>query len=209
LSDDADARADCLVEKDLQTQAFSRAAEGIRTLDLLHGKQNASFPLPADIPCKRPCSRVLSVGRDSTAFTGKPPEFRHPTGTQAPGRLAAPGRCCGGTAPSPPPGVRRDRQGDHRGPQQRLPCRVDSRAVGGAAGALGCGRLGRGRVHDVSFRNLAGLAWCDVKPALLLAASRPGKTLVRAPWLPTCSTVRSLGAGHVHSCSWAAAARPA
>jgi hypothetical protein len=26
-------------EKDLQTQAFSEAAEGIRTLDLLHGKQ--------------------------------------------------------------------------------------------------------------------------------------------------------------------------
>jgi hypothetical protein len=36
---DADAQADCTYEKDLQMQAFSRAAEGIRTLDLLHGKQ--------------------------------------------------------------------------------------------------------------------------------------------------------------------------
>jgi hypothetical protein len=36
---DADAQADCAHEKGLQTQAFSEAAEGIRTLDLLHGKQ--------------------------------------------------------------------------------------------------------------------------------------------------------------------------
>ena len=36
---DANAPADCAHEKDLQMQAFSRAAEGIRTLDLLHGKQ--------------------------------------------------------------------------------------------------------------------------------------------------------------------------
>jgi hypothetical protein len=28
-----------MTQKDLQMQAFSRAAEGIRTLDLLHGKQ--------------------------------------------------------------------------------------------------------------------------------------------------------------------------
>ena len=34
-------------------QAFSQAAEGIRTLDLLHGKQNVSYPFGADIPCKR------------------------------------------------------------------------------------------------------------------------------------------------------------
>jgi hypothetical protein len=36
---DANAPADCAYEKDLQMQAFSKAAEGIRTLDLLHGKQ--------------------------------------------------------------------------------------------------------------------------------------------------------------------------
>jgi len=39
LSGDADAPADCAHETDLQMQAFSRAAEGIRTLDLLHGNQ--------------------------------------------------------------------------------------------------------------------------------------------------------------------------
>jgi hypothetical protein len=39
---DANAPADCAHEKGLQTQAFSRAAEGIRTLDLLHGKQNVT-----------------------------------------------------------------------------------------------------------------------------------------------------------------------
>jgi hypothetical protein len=36
---EADAQADCTHEKDLQMQAFLEAAEGIRTLDLLHGKQ--------------------------------------------------------------------------------------------------------------------------------------------------------------------------
>jgi len=36
---DADAQADCPGKKGLQMQAFLRAAEGIRTLDLLHGKQ--------------------------------------------------------------------------------------------------------------------------------------------------------------------------
>jgi hypothetical protein len=39
LSGDADALLDCYNEKALQMQAFLRAAEGIRTLDLLHGKQ--------------------------------------------------------------------------------------------------------------------------------------------------------------------------
>jgi hypothetical protein len=37
LSGVADALFDCYNENDLQMQAFSRAAEGIRTLDLLHG----------------------------------------------------------------------------------------------------------------------------------------------------------------------------
>jgi hypothetical protein len=36
---DAEEQGDCRNEKHLQTQAFSRATEGIRTLDLLHGKQ--------------------------------------------------------------------------------------------------------------------------------------------------------------------------
>jgi hypothetical protein len=36
---DANALADCAHEKDLQMQAFSEAADGIRTHDLLHGKQ--------------------------------------------------------------------------------------------------------------------------------------------------------------------------
>jgi hypothetical protein len=37
---DAEELSDCPSKKDLQMQAFSEAAEGIRTLDLLHGKQN-------------------------------------------------------------------------------------------------------------------------------------------------------------------------
>ncbi len=53
LNSDAVGPGDCCNEKDLQTQAFLRAADGIRTRDLLHGKQSAWFPLSADIPCKR------------------------------------------------------------------------------------------------------------------------------------------------------------
>jgi hypothetical protein len=40
VSADADALTDWPDKKDLQMQAFSRAADGIRTHDLLHGKQN-------------------------------------------------------------------------------------------------------------------------------------------------------------------------
>jgi hypothetical protein len=36
---DADEQDDCSNEKDLQMQAFCEAADGIRTHDLLHGKQ--------------------------------------------------------------------------------------------------------------------------------------------------------------------------
>jgi hypothetical protein len=36
---EADAQADRAREKALQMHAFSRAAEGIRTVDLLHGNQ--------------------------------------------------------------------------------------------------------------------------------------------------------------------------
>jgi hypothetical protein len=36
---DANSQADCTGKKGLQMQAFSEAADGIRTHDLLHGKQ--------------------------------------------------------------------------------------------------------------------------------------------------------------------------
>ena len=49
---DANAPAGCPIEKDLQMQAFSRAAEGIRTLDLLHGKQNVGERIPPQVACK-------------------------------------------------------------------------------------------------------------------------------------------------------------
>ena len=75
---EADAPADCTDEKGLQMQAFSEAAEGIRTLDLLHGKQNVWFRLGADIPCKSGGCRVLVSPLE---FPGFPREF---TGFQAP-----------------------------------------------------------------------------------------------------------------------------
>jgi hypothetical protein len=53
LSDDANAPADCPNEKDLQTQAFPEAAEGIRTLDLLHGKQLLALPERPKIPANQ------------------------------------------------------------------------------------------------------------------------------------------------------------
>ena len=52
LSGDADALLDCYNEKGLQMQAFSRAAEGIRTLDLLHGKQNMQGRFLRNMPAK-------------------------------------------------------------------------------------------------------------------------------------------------------------
>jgi hypothetical protein len=63
-------------------QAFSRAAEGIRTLDLLHGKQNVSFRLGADIHAN---GRVLGCGCRPAIprlLTGVHRGFRHPRGTQ-------------------------------------------------------------------------------------------------------------------------------
>jgi hypothetical protein len=50
LSGDADALPDFVDEKDLQTQALSKAAEGIRTLDLLHGKQSVQRRFRTNIP---------------------------------------------------------------------------------------------------------------------------------------------------------------
>jgi hypothetical protein len=58
LSAKADALSDCPKQKDLQMQPFSKAAEGIRTLDLLHGKQDERFPPCTDISCKRAGSRA-------------------------------------------------------------------------------------------------------------------------------------------------------
>jgi hypothetical protein len=54
-----------------------------------------------------------------------------------------------------------------------------------------------GELMRISFQNLTGVVRCTVKAAPLACASRPGKTLVCAPWLPTCRAVRSLGDGHV------------
>jgi hypothetical protein len=47
---DADEQADCARKKGLQIQAFLRAAEGIRTLDLLHGKKNAGEGVASKLP---------------------------------------------------------------------------------------------------------------------------------------------------------------
>jgi len=67
-----------------QMRGFRRAAEGIRTLDLLHGKQNVCFPLALEIPCKPAGSRVWVSSCDPPAFTGRSRGFRHPMGTQQP-----------------------------------------------------------------------------------------------------------------------------
>src|SRR5215207_10050086 len=71
-------------------EAFRRAAEGIRTLDLLHGKQSVCFRFDADIPCKSGGSRVSMSCCDSPAFTGSSRGFRHPMGTQRRRRRARP-----------------------------------------------------------------------------------------------------------------------
>jgi hypothetical protein len=64
-------RLDYVNEEDLQMQAFSRAAEGIRTLDLLHGKQGVWFLFGADIPCKCMGSRGSVSFCNCPAFTAK------------------------------------------------------------------------------------------------------------------------------------------
>ena len=63
-------------------QAFSRAADGIRTHDLLHGKQYLSSTFAADTPCKSVGSRVGASFCDSPAFTASSRGFRHPIGTR-------------------------------------------------------------------------------------------------------------------------------
>jgi len=101
LSGDADAPADCATRKACKCKAFSRAAEGIRTLDLLHGKQNVHSPFGADIPCKPMGSRVWVSFCDSPAFPGSSRAFRHRRGTRAlassprgaPRRVGVPPHC--------------------------------------------------------------------------------------------------------------------
>jgi hypothetical protein len=57
---DANAPADCMHEKGLQMQAFPEAADGIRTHDLLHGKQNVQRRFPQNMPANR---RFLGTSR--------------------------------------------------------------------------------------------------------------------------------------------------
>jgi hypothetical protein len=63
--------------------AFLKAAEGIRTLDLLHGKQNVQYRFAHEKPCKPRGLPTVSADHDSPAFTGSSREFRHPMGTRA------------------------------------------------------------------------------------------------------------------------------
>jgi hypothetical protein len=69
---EADAQADCAREKGLQMQAFSRAADGIRTLDLLHGKQLSRDRASLRTACKRSDSSpwaASTAGREFTPIT--------------------------------------------------------------------------------------------------------------------------------------------
>src|SRR5262245_53588642 len=70
------------LRSDTCRDSSQRAAEGIRTLDLLHGKQNVRFPLGSDIACKCTRSRVWVVALRFPGFTGSPREFGHPMGTR-------------------------------------------------------------------------------------------------------------------------------
>jgi hypothetical protein len=70
-------------KKTARFAGLSEAAEGIRTLDLLHGKQGVWFLFGADIPCKRAGSRVWVSFCDSPAFTASSRGFGHRMGTRA------------------------------------------------------------------------------------------------------------------------------
>jgi hypothetical protein len=72
---DANEPADCAHEKDLQKEAFRRAAEGIRTLDLLHGKQLVGLGARAECPCKWATSAARGGAADASDFTAKSREF--------------------------------------------------------------------------------------------------------------------------------------
>jgi hypothetical protein len=77
---DADAQADCAREKCLQMQAFLRAADGIRTHDLLHGKRNlgsrASHESPAKrgFPSYRRSAMLSSFCREIAGVSGLEPD---------------------------------------------------------------------------------------------------------------------------------------
>jgi hypothetical protein len=66
---EADAQADCAHEKDPQTRAFLRAADGIRTLDLLHGKQNVGDGLGPELACKQVPSLLTRDAPECRDFT--------------------------------------------------------------------------------------------------------------------------------------------
>jgi hypothetical protein len=79
---DANEPADCAHEKDLQTQAFSRAAEGIRTLDILHGKQDPRVRLCVECSCKAAGFRARRGSLQTPAFIGNPRGFPDPNRTE-------------------------------------------------------------------------------------------------------------------------------
>src|SRR5215218_4713000 len=73
LPGDADAPADCVHEKGLQMHTFSRAAEGIRTLDLLHGKQNVRSRASQESPAKHgfpSCRRSAMLSSSYSEIAG-------------------------------------------------------------------------------------------------------------------------------------------
>ena len=86
LSGDAYAPLDCYNEKVVQMQAFFEAAEGIRTLDLLHGKQSLDLswarktPANERLPTARPRAGVPRIVR---RYRG----FRQGTDNERPKRL--------------------------------------------------------------------------------------------------------------------------
>jgi len=71
---EADEQADWAHEKDLQMQAFSKAADGIRTHDLLHGKQYVAFRMSQKL-LHNIGFRAGTCRRRFPAFTAKSREF--------------------------------------------------------------------------------------------------------------------------------------
>jgi hypothetical protein len=80
LSCDPDAPAACDNEKDLQMQAFPEAADGIRTHDLLHGKQNLESQASQESPAKygfpsyRRSAMLSSFYREIAGVSGLKPD---------------------------------------------------------------------------------------------------------------------------------------
>jgi hypothetical protein len=95
---DANAPADCAHKKGLQRQAFLEAAEGIRTLDLLHGKQFVGLGDALNVAAN---GRVLareqvppmsSFQREITGISGLKPDSRQSSrqSCRRPQRVARP-----------------------------------------------------------------------------------------------------------------------